>query len=1005
MIGETVSHYRIIDKLGEGAMGVVYEAEDTHLGRRVAIKFLSEASEGHHFRARFLREARAVSVLKHSNIATVYDYGETNDGRPFIVMEKVTGELVSELLQNSQLTIGRAIEIIADVAAALSEAHAHGIVHRDIKPSNVIITERGQVKVLDFGLAKQLHEDHSQQSADPNARTLLATRTRSDVVVGTPLYLSPEQATGAAVDGRSDLFALGAMLYECVAGKPAFSGSSVIEIGAQVIHVHPQPPSVFNSRVPKELDRITMKALAKKPAERYQSADEMLHDLRAMQDSARHDSHRIKRLASAHHAAPSSALLSLAETLRRPRISLFSVLLVLIIGAALIWAVNKLWEPRLPKPSPDAQAWYDKGLGALNVGAYHQASMALQRAVEIDGNFVMAHARLAEALMELGYADRAKDELLRITALVPDRSALPPTEKLYLDAISAMVSNDIPLAIKAYAEIAQLTPERPEVYVNLGRAYEKNEEQQSKAIENYVEATRLDPAYALPILRVGVLYGRQQNNPAALSAFDKAQALYTALSHVEGQASVFYERGQLFITTGKLADAGGQLERALDLANAGGNESQKIYTLLQLSRLAYSQNAPDKAQQYATEAINFAQQHGLNDLLALGLNELGYALFVAGKYEEAEKNYNQARDFARRNKARFTEAVVLQNLASLHIQQLRTESGLAYAQQALAFFKQNGYRTNAAICLTSIGRANRRKGDYTAALNAFQQNLEMAQQSGYLPQIAFAHAEIAMVLTEQERYPEALERYEQSYVINKSIKFSLRIIYNAMNRGNVQWRLGLYNEAHASLDEAYGLASQSVGNYKPVLAEIHLRRAEIALSQRDFAKAKAESAEALKLAEPRYEGIPIEAKFTRGLAQALSGATRDGRSECEAAVEMSRRGSDYALLSKALLALSEALLEAGDAQSALSAAIEAKDRFASAEQLESQWRAWLIAARAHRRQKNENAAQDDLVQADRVLTQLRQKWGAEFLERYLKREDVQFSLKQAGGSPVMTAGT
>ncbi|HEX7999653.1 MAG TPA: protein kinase [Pyrinomonadaceae bacterium] len=1005
MIGETVSHYRIIDKLGEGGMGVVYEAEDTHLGRHVAIKFLSETSEGHHFRARFLREARAVSALSHPHIAAVYDYGETEDGHPFIVMEKVTGELLSDLLQNSQLTIGRAIEIIAEVAEALSEAHAHGIVHRDIKPSNVVITERGHVKVLDFGLAKQLHEDHSQQSADPNARTLLATRTRSDVVVGTPLYLSPEQAMGAAVDGRSDIFALGAMLYECVAGKPAFSGSSVIEIGAQVIHVQPQPPSVFNSRVSKELDRITMKALAKKPAERYQSAEEMLRDLRSMQDTARHDSHRTKRLASAHHAAPSSALLSLAETLRRPRISLFSVLLVVIVGAAAIWGIAKLWQPAMHKPSPEAQAWYEKGLGALNVGAYHQASMALQRAVETDGNFVMARARLAEALMELGYADRAKDELLRITTLVPDRSALPQMEKLYLDAISGMVSNDIPQAIKAYTEIARLTPDRPEVYVNLGRAYEKTEEQQSKALENYIEATRLDPSYALAILRAGVLHGRQQNNPAAIGAFDRAQALYEALSHVEGQASVFYERGQLSITTGKLADAGNQLQRALELANAAGNESQKINALLQLSRLSYSQNAPDKAQQYATEAINFAQQRGLNDLLALGLTELGYALFVTGKYQEAEKNYNQAREFARRNKARYIEALVLQNLASLHIQQLRTESGLAYAQQALAFFQQNGYRTNASICLTSIGRANRRKGDYVAALNAFQQNLDMAQQSGYQPQIAFAHAEIAMVLLEQERYPEALSRYDQSYNINKSLGLSARMMYNSMNRGNAQWRLGLYNEAHESLDEAYGLASQSVGNYKPVLAEIHLRRAEIALSQRDFAKARTESTEALNLAESQYEGIPIEAKFTHGLAQALSGAARDGRAECEAAVEMSRRGGDYALLSKALLALAEALLEAGDAQGALSAAIEAKDRFASAEQLESQWRSWLIAARAHRRQKNEKAAQDDLLQAERVFTQLRQNWGAEFSERYLRREDVQFSLKQAGGSPVMAAGT
>nr|MBA3804343.1 serine/threonine protein kinase [Acidobacteriota bacterium] len=275
MIGQTVSHYRIIEKLGEGGMGVVFVAEDTHLGRRVAIKFLSEKSNNtHHFRARFLREARAVSALAHPHIAAIYDYGETPDGHPFIVMELVTGQTLGELLHESGLTLPRAVEIIEQVAEALGEAHARGIIHRDIKPSNVLINERGQVKVLDFGLAKQLNED--QGEADTDANTMLSTRTLSDVVVGTPLYLSPEQATSAPVDARSDLFALGALLYECIAGRPAFHGASVLEIGAQVIHVTPPVPSQVNARVPKELDRIAMKALEKKAENRYQSAGEML---------------------------------------------------------------------------------------------------------------------------------------------------------------------------------------------------------------------------------------------------------------------------------------------------------------------------------------------------------------------------------------------------------------------------------------------------------------------------------------------------------------------------------------------------------------------------------------------------------------------------------------------------------------------------------------------------------------------------------------------------------
>src|SRR5918998_5351700 len=295
MIGQIVSHYRILEKLGEGGMGVVYAAEDTHLGRQVAIKFLSAStSDTHHFKARFLREARAVSQLSHPHIAMLYDYGETEEGFPFIVMERVKGKPLSDLLYEGELTLARALEIIEDVADALGQAHEQGIVHRDIKPSNVFINNPGRVKVLDFGLAKQLNEE--QGKADPDARTLLATHTRSDIVVGTPLYLSPEQAKGTPVDGRSDLFALGALLYECITGRPAFSGASVIEIGAQILHVDPTPPSTINPRVPRELDRITLKALAKRPEARYQSAAEMIDDLRAVRARVAGDTQRVERI-------------------------------------------------------------------------------------------------------------------------------------------------------------------------------------------------------------------------------------------------------------------------------------------------------------------------------------------------------------------------------------------------------------------------------------------------------------------------------------------------------------------------------------------------------------------------------------------------------------------------------------------------------------------------------------------------------------------------------------
>ena len=183
MIGQVISRYRILSRAGGGAMGEVYVAEDTQLGRRVAIKFPVITADEHHYRSRFLREARSASTLSHPHIATIHDYGETGDGHPFLVMELVDGPTLADLMREHGLPLPRALEIIEDIADALSEAHLKGIIHRDIKPSNIAINHRGVVKVLDFGLAKQLF-DEPNSLTDPEAQTLLATRTRSGAIVG-----------------------------------------------------------------------------------------------------------------------------------------------------------------------------------------------------------------------------------------------------------------------------------------------------------------------------------------------------------------------------------------------------------------------------------------------------------------------------------------------------------------------------------------------------------------------------------------------------------------------------------------------------------------------------------------------------------------------------------------------------------------------------------------------------------------------------------------------------
>lgn len=993
MIGQTVSHYRIVSKLGEGGMGTVYAAEDTHLGRRVAIKFLNASSSDHHYRARFLREARAISSLTHPNIATVFDYGETKDEKPFLVMELVEGEMLGDLLDASALTLWRAVEIIERVADALAEAHDRGIVHRDIKPSNVIITERGQVKVLDFGLAKRINEEGYHET-DPNARTLLATHTRDGIVVGTPLYLSPEQATGAQVDGRSDLFALGALLYECISGKPAFSGGSVIEIGAQVLHINPPAPSEINPQVPAELDRITLRALAKKPSERYQTAEEMRQDLAAAHSLLSVDSKRIERISFPRGKANrTSALITISDTLRKPRISVFTLAATVLAVSLVVAGIIYLTWPRLHQPPPEALIFYDTGTNFLRLGAYYQASKSLEKAISIDPRFALAHARLAEAWTELDYADKAKDEMLLVNELVPNRSALTKLDALYLDAINALVTNDFAKAAGFYDQIAKATPEKPEVYVDLGRAYEKNE-QVDLALDSYIKATNQDSHYPMAFLKAAAMYIRKREVQSATSALGKAENLYEALGNIEGRAEVLSQRGILLSDTGSLQEAQAALQQALELATSTGNARQQFNATLQMGRVAFNKSEIVKAREYANEALKFGEHQGLENQLVFALIDLANAFNAWNEYEQAEAMSKRALDISRRNKALRLEASCKLTLGITLMQSLRSDEGFPLIKEALEYFEKGNYLRQVSFCLTYVGREHRRKGEHDLAIAAYQRKLQIAERAGDPKEVAFAMADIAMAYAKQERYPDALPRFDESIQINRAHGFTSGVTYNQMNRASVLWQLGRYDEARTSLDEASALANKSNGGFKAVLAEIQMILAQIALSKRNFGDARQLSSKAIEQAGTLFRDVAIGAKITLGSAQAFSGATGDGKRTCEEALEMAQRAGEEALISDAMLALAGVLYEHGEPDEALRYAIAAQERLARSGEQESEWRAWLLAAQCSIRLGDHDRGRERLTSAKNSLSRLQQQWGAEAFEGYQNRLDTQFSRKQ-----------
>ena len=354
MIGQTVSRYRVVEKLGGGGMGIVYKAEDTRLGRSVALKFLPEKYFGNPVALeRFRREAKASSALNHPHICTIHDIDE-HEGQPFISMELLEGQTLKHRIAQRPFKTEELLELAIQIADALDAAHAKGIVHRDIKPANLFVTERGQAKILDFGLAKLglKGKEEEEEAAGSEVSTQVKEKdlTSPGAALGTVAYMSPEQARGKDLDARTDLFSLGVVLYEMATGRHAFSGSTSAVIFEAILSKAPTSPVRLNPEVPDELERIINKCLEKDKDLRYQHASDLRADLKRLQrdsDSGRSAAHHVADAPSAADSAPGRAA---RPQWRKRALPLAAVGLVAVAALAFL-----LTRHRSTSPSPQSK--------------------------------------------------------------------------------------------------------------------------------------------------------------------------------------------------------------------------------------------------------------------------------------------------------------------------------------------------------------------------------------------------------------------------------------------------------------------------------------------------------------------------------------------------------------------------------------------------------------------------------------------------------------------------
>jgi non-specific serine/threonine protein kinase len=743
-----ILHYLIKEQLGAGGMGEVYRAEDTRLGRQVALKFLPSSYQYDiERRERFLKEARAASALRSPHVASIYDIGEF-EGSSFIVMEYVEGELLSRIVARGPVMVPLALDIAMQVADALDEAHNLGIIHRDIKSSNLILTGRGLVKVLDFGLAKVINEkgpssaDPSRPDSDPTFR--LGQETVAGMVMGTVSYMSPEQALGRSVDRRSDVFSLGVVLYEMLAAKLPFEGSSPTEIIDKIVHQEPPALARFNYSLPPELERIIRKTLEKNPGFRFQTARELHIDLnnlrRAIDSGARageiaaaapeHQPTAVLidpdtqsgSLGSQQKLVNAVAVLNFANITKEPAddwigsgiaetvtADLKNIHGVSVVGRERMFEVLRSLGSRSLNDSDDAFAIsLGRRLGASWIigGGYQRIADMIRitaRFVDVDTGSLLKSVKIDGKISDIfDLQDRIVYELSQGLNLQLGTSEITEIERDETRSVDAYEhfsrgmlnlrtgSRDtLDRAIFHFEKALDFDPGYARAWAAMGAAYDLKgsflsiPELSEKAIEFEKKALELNPRLSQAHQWLGGAYNSTGRYMEA------AESIKNAISLEPNNAGAHAALARTYwIGLGMVEEGITELEHAIALNPHGG------YAFLQLALLYTLSGKYDQAERMARRAIDLQERYisGKEGLQIVGAHaRLGYVFYCQGRYDDAIREYEQELDFLLSSDHALRDRTLIeidQKIGAAYLRAGRTEESERHFKRATRKFEE-----------------------------------------------------------------------------------------------------------------------------------------------------------------------------------------------------------------------------------------------------------------------------------------------------------------------------